>query len=541
MLAAIPETIPLVWTEWGMILVFIGGVLYAGWAFRKQAGVSLDSAYLADREVPGFVASLSTVATNLNINDFVGRAGFVYLLGMIAVHDMVTGALAMGFVALFVMRQLRGLNARTLGDWLERRYSTSVGVAYSLIWVFVWMLFNLGLYIFGGAFILNQLVGWDLYWSLVVLSVIAAGYTLMGGFRAVVATDLLQLVLMFFPMVILAITAIVHAGGFAAIAEALPEGKNNPWQWHTDSLGSLSVVLFGGLAMGMSYWSSEAQVVQRPLSARDSDSAIVSYLGAAFWYMILMPFVVTIPALAAISLFPDLGHHDEAIPTLIRHMLPSGLYGMVIIGMIAGFFSSADSQINAFCGMFTHEIYKRFLVPGRSNHHYVTVSRVAGVLFTLAAIGTAILVSTNTGGMVLFAISVLVTIMPPFGAVTILGCLWRRATSAGALAGLVVGGGWSIGLILFEQIVSRDPRYEALFATYTSMVGEQTFNFRALTTFLITLLVAVGGSLLLPGRGIVSQTAGVGLPRNVPAHILSMVAALFLGGMAIYVFWSLMF
>ncbi len=467
-----PELAPI---EWLMIAVFSVGIITWGFIMRRAAG-SLEGSFLAGRKVPGLLASLSTVATNLNANDFIGGAGVMYAIGAVNAQSSWINSVALVLVSLFLVQKLRRLNVYTLGGWLEQRYSFQVGISYSLVWSLIWMLFNLGLYLYAGAVVLNTLVGWDLYRSILLLSVISAAVTLLGGFGAVVATDVLQILLMFFPFIFVAIGAFTQIGGISEIARSIPPEKADFWAAHT-RFGPLPILMFGTLFMGMSYWSTEAQVIQRPLSAKSEEDSIVSYLGAAFWFSILMPLLVYMPALTALHFFPDLKSPDHAMPSLIRTVLPRGLYGVTIVGLMAGVFSSTEAQINSFCTMFITDIYKRVLRPNRNERHYMVASKTAGILFTFAAIGTALLFTRAESGMMIFAISVLATIMPPFAAVTIMGALNRRITPDGALCGLTYSGVTAVTLVLMDLAKLLKP------------IADETLLFRAMVTFLVGVAV----------------------------------------------------
>ena len=521
------EAQKLVWTEWLMVAVFVVGVVAWGFRMRKTAD-SLEGSFLAGRKVPGFIASLSTVATNLNANDFIGGAGFAYGVGVIVAHGSWVNGLALIFVSLFVVSKLRRLNIFTLGGWLEKRYSAPVGIAYSMVWSLIWMVFNLGLYLYAGALVLETLVGWDLYYSICILSVIAAFYTLIGGFGAVVATDVLQISLMFFLFLFLPSAVYMDMGGISNIAASLPRDKAVFWAGETP-FGPLALMLGGIFFMGMSYWSSEAQVIQRPLSARSEEDATISFLGTSFWLSLLCPFLITIPALAAIHYFPGLEKNDEAMPRMIQKFLPPGLYGVTVVGLMAGVFSSADSQINAFCAMFTTDIYKRLLAPGRPNRHYLTVSKVAGVIFTVAAIGTALLISTRKEGMMLFAVSVLATIMPPFGTITVIGALFRRINASGALAGLIAGGLTAIGLVMLAA------------GGHLSTIAEQTLFLRALITCVVTATCTVGVSLLTPPQEYTPDRPQVDIALRLTPRVIRLAAILVTGLLGMACFWTYYF
>lgn len=468
--------------EWVMIGVFITGVLSWG-IYMKSKVASLSDSFLAGRKVPGVIAAISSIATNFNTNDFIGGVGAAYAVGIVFVHQNLLSSLVLVILSMVLLRRIRAANVFTLGEWLGERYSPSVGAIYSVIWAFVWMLVNLGLYIYSGAVVLHTLAGWNLYASIVILTIVAATYTLLGGFGAVVATDVLQMVLMFFPFIFLVPRILIAAGGLDGIAHGVPASHTSLWSSETP-LGHIGMIIAGAFFLTMSYWSSEAQMIQRPLSARSVDDAAVSYLGVGFWHTLVTPFVIIIPGIAAIKLFPNLPNNDFAMPMMIRMLVPRGLYGITIVGLMAGFLSSADSQINAFCTMFTRDIYERMIFSGRSTAHYLRVSKIAGIVFTIAAIITAIAFSFAKHGMMLMALSILATVMPPSATVIIMGAMWRRAGKTGALWGLVCG--LLTGLVLAILDMTRS----------LAFIAENTMYFRAIVTIAITALITAAISIV---------------------------------------------
>ncbi|MGH7453857.1 MAG: sodium:solute symporter family transporter, partial [bacterium] len=116
--------------EWLMIIFFAVGVVVWGYFLKETAGTDLSTAFLADRKVPGFLASFSTVGSNMNANDFIGMAGAVYGFGIILIHQPLLNSLMILFLGLVVMKKLRHRNVFTLGEWLRERYSNTVGNAY---------------------------------------------------------------------------------------------------------------------------------------------------------------------------------------------------------------------------------------------------------------------------------------------------------------------------------------------------------------------------------------------------------------------------
>ncbi|MCE5249220.1 sodium/solute symporter [bacterium] len=515
--------------EWAMMICLVVGVLAWG-IYMKGKIVDLGDSFLAGRKVPGIVASVSTIATNFNTNDFIGGVGAAYAMGFVMVHSNLLSCFILIFLSFFLLRRIRGANVFTLGEWLRKRYSPAVGNIYSMLWAFVWMLVNLGLYIYSGALVLHTLVGWNLYVSIVVLTAIAATYTLLGGFGAVVATDVLQMVLMFFPYLFLVPRIWVAAGGITGMRSGTPPEITDVWT-SGSPFGHIGVVLSGAFLLSMSYWASEAQIIQRPLSAKSVNDSTVSYLGVGFWHALVSPLIIVIPGIAALKLHPGLPNNDFAMPMLIRDLVPRGLYGLTIVGLMAGFLSSADSQINAFCTMFISDIYKRMIVKNRSTRHYLTASTVAGGIFTTAAILTAVAFSFARHGMMLMALSILATIMPPSAAVILLGVLWKRIGKTGALWGMLSG--FAIGLVL----VVLD------FLGLLSNIAGNTMYFRASVTFLGSVAVTVLVSLIIHEQSpdMVTEPQKDAPPGRLFENPKFLAVLLFIAAVSMYAFLTFAF
>jgi SSS family solute:Na+ symporter len=333
---------------------------------------------------------------------------------------------------------------------------------------------------------------------------------------------------MFFPFIFLALAIWMDIGSVTELAASLPTEKSAYWVSETP-FGPFTLMVGGMFFMAMSYWSTEAQVIQRPLSAKSEEDATISFLGATFWLSVLNPFLITVPAFAAIHYFPDLPKNDLAMPSMIQRFLPPGLYGVTVVGLIAGVFSSADSQINAFCSMFTTDIYRRVLRPGKDEPHYLKASKVAGVIFTFAAIGTAVVFSYRHEGMMLFAVSVLATIMPPFAAITVLGALSRRINGIGALCGLLSGGAMAIVLVVVAATGGLDD------------IAEHTLYFRAMVTFVTTILMTCIATWATREPGEAKTAGGVDLSIRFTPRVLRMVFVLLIGMAGVVAFYSYYF
>lgn len=441
--AAGPQT--LVLTEWLAISTFVLSIVLFG-AYMRQSTVDSASTFLADRSLPPWVQAFSTVATNLNANDFIGMAGFAYSFGVIALMTPISTAIGIVVGTIAIIPFIREIQAFSLGEWLNERFGSPIGEAYDFIWTFVWMFINMGLYIYAGSLVLNTLLGWDLWLSIGIVVIIGTTYTLLGGFGAVAGSDTIQFVLMFVPLALVLPMTLDMVGGVSGLTEGIESYQgtmtpsDHPLTADFPFGGPVAVALLymGFIAQSIAYWGAESQILQRPLAAESSESAQLGFLYTGIWYAVLVPLFILIPGVAAAALYPDLAVSDEAMPMLIRDIMPPGLYGVVIVGLLAGVLSSVDSQLNNFQTLLTERVYRQHVAPDRAADHYVRVSRIAGVLFVLISISMAYYFSLQDS-MYLVAQSLLVTIMPTFAGVAIVGGLWDRATTVGALAGVVFG------------------------------------------------------------------------------------------------------
>ncbi|RRJ31402.1 sodium:solute symporter family transporter [Halocatena pleomorpha] len=442
----------LVVTEWIAIVTFVLSIVVFG-AYMRRNTVDSASTFLADRSLPPWIQAFSTVATNLNANDFIGMAGFAYSFGVIALMTPISTAIGIVVGTIAIIPFIREIRAFSLGEWLNERFGSPVGDAYDFIWTFVWMVINMGLYIYAGSLVLNTLLGWDLWLSIGVVVIIGTTYTLLGGFGAVAGSDTIQFVLMFIPLALILPMTLDLVGGIAGLIEGIESYQgtmtpsNHPLIADFPFGGPVAVALLymGFIAQSIAYWGAESQILQRPLAAESAESAQLGFLYTGIWYAVLVPLFILLPGVAAAALYPNLAVSDQAMPVLIREIIPPGLYGVVIVGLLAGVLSSVDSQLNNFQTLLTERIYRQHVAPDRAAEHYVTVSHVAGVLFVLISISMAYYFSLQDS-MYLVAQSLLVTIMPTFAAVAIVGGLWDGATTTGALAGIVFGLTFSVYL-----------------------------------------------------------------------------------------------
>lgn len=426
------------------VILYLVGMLLLGGFFRRYVHSSRDY-FLAGRALPFWAIGMSLVVTDIGAVDFVGVAGQAYRFGIAVANfdwlGTIPGMLIAAFV--FVPYYWRA-GVYTIPEFLERRYNVTVRTVEAGIWV-LFIAFDLGILFWASALLLNTLMGWPIAFSILITAFVVGVYTISGGLSAVVMTDVVQLVIMYVGGFAVIALGLHEVGGWTGLVEKihslgaaydrhfqmfLPADANTPYPW-TGILFGLTFVLANA------YWIGNQTIVQRALGAQDEWHAKAGMvLGSLL--KLFIPVLVVTPGLIALALFPEIGDGDKAFPVLIHRLLPPGLTGLVFAGFLAALMSSVDSALNAAATLFTKDVYQRFLVRKADDRHYLRVGRLTTLALLVIGVASAPL-SQRFPGMYVYVQTLLSFIQGPTLAILLLGMFWKRATSAGGTAGLLVG------------------------------------------------------------------------------------------------------
>ena len=294
-------------------------------------------------------------------------------------------------------------------------------------------------------------------------------YTVSGGLAAVVMTDVMQLVVMFVGTAALLALGMWEVGGWSGLQEtvlAQPEvtedyfrllqphepGNDYPWPGMVFSLG---------IIMSTGYYVGNQAVMQRALGARSEWDAKASMLAAGV-FKFMIPFLVFLPGMAARAIVPDLEKHDEAIPTLINLLLPSGLKGLMFAAFFAALMSSVDSYLNSCVTIFTGDVFRPIYERVKQQELPGKLGLILGRTMTAAILVFAAIYAPRFSDSATLYDNVqtlLSLFQGPTLAILLLGIFWRRATAWGGFAGLVVGCCFTFGLNRLGDAVfmSDDP------------------------------------------------------------------------------------
>ena len=417
-------------------LYLVGVVALGLYASRKRLKTKRDY-FLAGDKLPWWMIGGSIMAANISSHQLVGTMGLAYSRGFVAIITE-WGAILLGFNALlwiFLPFYIRN-GFYTMPEFLQKRFGGGARTTYSVLVMLTYVFVEIGAVLYLGALSLHSLLDIPMMWSVLAIAVATGIYTIIGGLKAVIWTEMLQLAVLILGMAALSYTTIMAAGGIDAV---LATTKN--WdilQPANDPAFPWTMYLGGAICVSVFYCATNQFIVQRTLAAKNEWHAKMGVVFADY-LKFLFPFMIIGPALVAPKLFPNLEKADLLFPTLVKNLLPSGLVGLVMAGLIAAIMSHLSGAINSCTTILTMDIYLPYIRKRATEKEAVRFGKLAGVLvILLGIICTTLLLTNSQKPIFLYLLSAYGLFTPGIATMFLLGILWKRTTHAGALtAGLL--------------------------------------------------------------------------------------------------------
>ena len=416
------------------ICIFFVGVFWLGSRFHSWIGAP-DDFYLAGRQLTPFILAASATTANISLFSLIGVSGTAYQSGISIIWLTWTGNMALVFSGLYVIPFLRRLRLRTVPEFLEMRYSSQVRSLVGVLWVFR-LTFWISVVLYAGVMAAEQLTGVHsfLLW-LLVISAIVIFYTTAGGMWSIVLTNNLGFLLVMVSVLIVLPVSMHAVGWWPGLQARLPpdhlqfvlqHGKYN-WEF-----------ILAVLLLGLEWASLDQGLLQSAFSARNP--TVVSK-GMVISALMITPFAFLwiTPGLAARVLYPGLSRGELAVPTLIVHLIPAGVLGLVICGFLASGLSTIGSNLTAVATLITNDIYARFIHRQSTPQHLVRVVRIATLVAGVMMILITCLVPYLGGAVQAYLTVISILDMPLFVIAILYGCNWKRANWQGAMAGYLCG------------------------------------------------------------------------------------------------------
>ncbi len=448
----------------GIMIVYVVGMVWYGLRHAKQQ--SSEDYFLAGRSMTWPIVGISLFAANIGSNTLIGLASEAYNANMAVYNYEWMAAVVLVFFAIFFLPFYLSSRVYTMPEFLERRYDSRSRFYFSFITIVGNVIIDTASGLYAGNLIL-KIIFPELDSTIIVLllAAAAAAYTIPGGLSSVVHTEVVQAVLLIISSVILTYFCLDAAGGWdamiAKINEIRPDGKTAEEAMSLilpadDEYMPWTGLVFGVPLLGFYFWANNQFMVQRVLSAKDLNHG---RWGAIFAGLLKLPvlFFMVFPGLMAIAIFHDAdisalnyypANGDElctnlsdcpnmTYPLLIYQLLPTGLLGLVIAGLLAAMSSSISATLNSASTLITMDFVVK-ANPKLTSKQLVRAGQIATlVLVVLAALWAPQI--DRFGSLFDYLQIVLGLIAPPIVAVFVLGLFWKRANGHGAIASLIAG------------------------------------------------------------------------------------------------------
>lgn len=524
------------------IIVFLYFAIVAGvsiWAMSRRKD-SAEDYFLAGRHLGWFIVGASIFASNIGSEHLVGLAGSGATDGVALAHYELHAwcLLVLGWVMVpFYMRS----GVYTMPEFLERRFSPQARTFLSVISLVAYVLTKIAVGIFAGGVVFAVLLpdvhflGLDSFWFGSILVIVLTGlYTVVGGFRAVAYTEALQTVILILGSLMVTIYGLDALGGWAKLREIagpemfnlwkpmVPAGFEATWApvkesgrmaWYFNDNYPWLGMLFCAPIIGLWYWCTDQYIVQRTLGARDETQARRGSIWAA--YLKLSPvFIFIIPGMICYALaksgqvpiFQEIlfdangelirDNAQQAFPMMVVHILPVGVRGVVVAGLLAALMSSLAGVFNASSTLFTMDFYSR-LRPNASQDRLVWIGRVATAVMVLIGL-LWIPVIQGGKGLYDYLQGVQAYLAPPIFVVFFFGIFMKRLNAKGCLASLIVGFGMGLFRLAVDTPVKLMQNFSYEPGSFLWIVNNTFFQYYSLLITLVCIAVMIGVSYASP-------------------------------------------
>ncbi|MGB7236973.1 MAG: sodium:solute symporter family protein [Rhodococcus sp. (in: high G+C Gram-positive bacteria)] len=463
--------------DYVLIAAYFVFVLGIGYVARRQLSTSLDF-FLSGRRLPAWVTGIAFVSANLGAVEIMGMSANGAQLGLATMHYYWIGAIpAMLFLGVVMMPFYYGSKVRSVPEFMRKRFDARAHLVNAISFAVAQILIA-GVNLFLLATVVKVLLGWSLWVSLIVAAAIVLTYTVLGGLSAAIYNEVLQFFVILAALVPLTIIGLIKIGGWSGLKEkvvpTVTDGtvtastSEQLASWPGQALSGfdspiLSVVgiVFGlGFVLSFGYWTTNFVEVQRAMASSSMSAARRAPIIGAIPKM-LVPFVVVVPGMIAAAAIGDMINlkengtgditYNDAMLLMMRDILPNGLLGVAIAGLMAAFMAGMAANISAFNTVFSYDLWQQYIVKDREDGYYITVGRVATVVATIMAIFTA-LIASGYSNLMDYLQTLFGFFNAPLFATFILGMFWKRMTPAAGWIGLVSGTSAAVFVFVLSEV-----------------------------------------------------------------------------------------
>ena len=460
------------WVDYLLIAIYFVFVLGIGLLARAQVSSSIDF-FLSGRSLPAWVTGLAFISANLGAVEIMGMSANGAQFGMATFHYYWIGAIpAMLFLGVVMMPFYYGSKVRSVPEFMLRRFGPTAHLVNSISFAVAQVLIaGVNLYLL--ATIVNALLGWTIWISTVVAALIVLSYITLGGLSAAIYNEVLQFFVIVAALLPLTYLALHQIGGWNGLADAMDKAgtgaQTKSWPGtdltaFSSSFWSVVGIVFGlGFVLSFGYWTTNFVEVQRAMASKDMNSARRAPIIGSFPKMFI-PFIIIVPGmLAAVLVTPlaqmkakgaDTGQdgitYNDSLLLLMKQLLPNGLLGVAIAGLLAAFMAGMAANISAFNTVMSYDIWQTYIQKDKPDHWYTSFGRGATVAAAVLAIGTSYFAS-QFPNMMTYLQTLFGFFNAPLFATIILGMFWKRMTPTAGWTGLVAGTAAAVAVAFLSE------------------------------------------------------------------------------------------
>ncbi|HEY0500066.1 MAG TPA: sodium:solute symporter family protein [Kutzneria sp.] len=436
-------------------------VLGIGALARRSVSSSLDF-FLSGRSMPAWVTGLAFISANLGAVEIFGMTANGAQYGVPTVHYYWIGAIpAMVFLGLVMMPFYYGSKVRSVPEFLLRRFGRFAHLVNSLSFALAQVLIA-GVNLFALATVINLLLGWPTWVAIIVAAAVVLVYTTLGGLSAAIYNEVMQFFVIVAMLLPLTIVGLYKVGGWNGLVAKLTAANSDSYaelhSWPGSNLTGianpvLSVIglVFGlGFVLSFGYWTTNFAEVQRALSAKSMSAARRTPLIGAYPKTVIV-LLIFIPGMIAAVISPELAAfkasggklangvtYNNTIELLIRDLLPNGMLGVAITGLVAAFMAGMAASVSSFNTVFTYDLWQTYVVKNKPDEYYLRVGRLITIVGCVIAIGTAF-IAGQFNNIMDYLQTLFGFFNAPLFATFLLGMFWKRMTPMAGGIGLIVG------------------------------------------------------------------------------------------------------
>lgn len=480
------------WVDYVIVAVYFAFVLGIGWAAKSKVSSSIDF-FLSGRSLPAWVTGLAFISANLGAVEIVGMSANGVQYGFETMHYFWIGAIpAMVFLGIVMMPFYYGSKVRSVPEFMRRRFGNGAHLVNGISFAIAQLLIA-GINLLLLAKVVNSLLGWPLWITLIVAAVIVLSYITLGGLSAAIYNEVLQFFIIVAALLPLTLIGLHQVGGWGGLKEKVAD----PAHFHTwpgteisgfdNPVVSAIGLVFGlGFVLSFGYWTTNFVEVQRAMASDSLSSARKTPIIGAFPKM-FVPFIVVIPGMIAGATVTPLidgnAEPNDAMLYLMRDLLPNGLLGVALAGLLAAFMAGMAANISAFNTVFSYDIWQAYVVKDRDDEYYLKIGRIATVGATVIAVFTALLAS-NFGNVMDYLQTLFGFFNAPLFATFILGMFWKRMTPTAGWVGLVAGTGSAIAYWAVATFGNTD-------IGFFNLPGQGTAFVAASLAFVVDIIISI--------------------------------------------------